>query len=78
MILGETVLFMYLILIQVMNQFYRVHLFLCLKYIEEGPPLSGRKEKSIKLKAKASSRNTLRIQDKELLEMTDEGEEISV
>ena len=55
-----------------------MHLSFCLKYIEEDPPLSGRKEKSIKLKAKASSRNTLRIQDKELLEMTDEGEEISV
>lgn len=53
-------------------------MFLCIKYVEEDRPSSGRKEKSIKLKAKDSPRSALRIQDKELLEMTDEGEELSV
>jgi hypothetical protein len=51
-----------------------MHIFLCAQYVEDGSSSSGRKEKSSKVKAKESSHNnTLRIQDKELLEMTDEG-----
>ena len=50
-------------------------IFICTQYIEDDASLSGKKEKSKKVKAKESSRNnTLRIQDRELLEMTDEGE----
>ena len=49
-------------------------IFICPQYIEDDASLSGKKEKSKKVKAKESSRNnTLRIQDRELLEMTDEG-----
>ncbi|CAB4033607.1 Hypothetical predicted protein, partial [Paramuricea clavata] len=47
-------------------------------YIEDDQPASGKKQKSTKPKAKESSRNTLRIQDKELLEMTDEGKCLSM
>ncbi|XP_028416961.1 activating signal cointegrator 1-like [Dendronephthya gigantea] len=47
-------------------------------YVEDDPPLSGRKEKAKKTKVKESSRNALRIQDKELLEMTDEGKCLSM
>ncbi len=48
-----------------------------MQYIEEDMPdlpSSGQKQRLTKAKAKESSRNALRIQDKELLEMTDEGE----